>query len=257
MRTLLFLLLASITALAQIETQQPDLRLALKDEYGPQVRGLLAQGLKSSFHISPMRSNSVNIALGMMDPLATNEIRRLLNLEISLVNIGGGHWDAGNVFAHPERYEVIPGHRFPFIRDLYGVTISAVSNPGHILLEQNSVCWLHWDAHPALPGLPNAFNIFAPGTSAGHASLGGTEGVINGTFVDVSRLTNGSYDLTITVDPLNTWNQHTAEKSHTIRFDLAKFDAWVWPARHPNVLEIGTTNLASPTAISRTPPRPR
>jgi len=221
---LILILLKGGFNLPAAPTPAPDLRIHKAGEFGTNVHQTIKLPL-NTFYITEQAYNISLAQVGLHYPAFTNQNHRLMQFDFGLVNTGNDHWSAGNAFANPERFVMLPGYRQPHIRGLYGVVISHTN--GNVMREYLGVTSLVWDAYASLPNLEKGpFNWFMPGTSAGHASQGGTF-LFDGTYVDVTGLTNGIYNFRMIVDPLNMYGQRAPHKDFGVRFHLNNFDSKV------------------------------
>ena len=222
MRIIYLSLLLAFTAAAQ--QYIPDIRIAKAGEYGTNIHGMAARGPLNTFFITKQAYSPALAQVGLHYPIKTNQQHSLMQFNLAVVNVGNGHFSAGNAFAHPQRFVVLPGYRQPHIRGLYGVVITATN--GHVMREYSGVTSLVWDGYASLPGLERGpFSWFQPGTSAGHASQGLGSFLLDGTYVDVTGITNGIYDFHVVVDPFNEYQQRAPHKNFSVRFHLNGFDS--------------------------------
>lgn len=177
-------------------------------EYGPNLDGLLKTEfpgpLEHNFHIRQEVKASVASEWGFAD----RPWYRLLELELSLVNLGDGPMDLGNMFAHPQYYQIVTGGAQwqKITRNVFSYSFDNAPPT-----ELKTI--MLWDFIPAAPGLPKLPSSFlstrlSPGWGASVAEPMYAP-------IDITTLVDGPHTFSLTVSPPNM-TPHTVNFNFTI-----------------------------------------
>jgi len=225
----------------------PVLRLVATNEYGPGFRGTFGGNPLDCFGLTMLWPSELDWNSNLPDPgFPTNQPRRIMRYNVEIVNVGGAPFLPGNVWVKPQNYKWLS--QGLAIVGLYSITMSDTN--GNVVRERLGEWTPHWDANPAIPGLPAYSAIFDPAISPGRAAITGEE-YLAGALVDTTGLPNDYYILAIVLDPLNTYGQFSDSKtiSHWVKLEAMECK----PVNNPFVLP--PPPKAIPAAL-RIRPRP-